>query len=327
MKGLVIGAGRIFLSHIPHILFNSDVEDLAIVDTNFANRYVARKLTHCKVFKSLNDVDISRVDFAVILTPPTSHFEILMHMLAKGIDCFVEKPLTLSASDTRKLVQVARSKNTLLQVGYVYGYEPLILVLRQMLTERRYGRARRAEVSLCGCVRTGNDKQGWRSSGRGAGCLYDYGSHAIDLATRLFGESLSVESASGECLHAGPVVDLFSARLVSTMDQELEIDIFCNWSDETRRKAETSISVQFDSAFFTTDLKTIRVETESGRHEDDVSSVACAVPFYLRGEAFALQWKHFFDRLKSSEASRTDDYDRLVAVDRLIETIEEKVSC
>ena len=54
MKTLVIGGGRISLSHIPQILSSEKVSDLILVETSFINRLILKNIFNIKAYKDLS---------------------------------------------------------------------------------------------------------------------------------------------------------------------------------------------------------------------------------------------------------------------------------
>ena len=73
------------------------------------------------------------IDALVVATDATRHFEVTRAALEAGKDCLVEKPLTTSANDARRLVELAARKDRLLMVGHVFRYNPGINHLQKVI--------------------------------------------------------------------------------------------------------------------------------------------------------------------------------------------------
>ena len=60
------------------------------------------------------------IDAVVICTEATSHYDVTRRMLAAGKHVLVEKPLTTTAADAHKLIELAESKGAVLMVGHTF---------------------------------------------------------------------------------------------------------------------------------------------------------------------------------------------------------------
>jgi virulence factor len=73
---------------------------------------------------------------AFVLTPSTTHREIIESLLLAGIDVFAEKPLTLTLNETRYLAELADQQGRVLMVGFNRRFAPLNRQARQLWGER-----------------------------------------------------------------------------------------------------------------------------------------------------------------------------------------------
>ena len=80
---IVIGAGRISLSHLPHIINYPNLELVGIIEPNRITRFIIKKLTNIKVYKRLENIDDNSFDTVFILTPPAHHFKISLELIKK----------------------------------------------------------------------------------------------------------------------------------------------------------------------------------------------------------------------------------------------------
>jgi predicted dehydrogenase len=75
-----------------------------------------------------------RVDAIVIATPPSAHFEIASAGLAASKHVLVEKPLSLSSDQARRLIDVAAHRGLTLMVDHTFVYASAIESIRRMAT-------------------------------------------------------------------------------------------------------------------------------------------------------------------------------------------------
>jgi predicted dehydrogenase len=86
------------------------------------------------------------VDCAIVATPTTTHFEVVRELLDAGVDVLVEKPITATADDARRLIDLAAARGRILQVGHVERYNPAIVAVAGLVRDVRYFEAERLGV-------------------------------------------------------------------------------------------------------------------------------------------------------------------------------------
>ncbi len=89
--------------------------------------------------EALNDPDIWGV---AIATPAETHGVMIQEAVLAGKDVYVEKPLCLSESEGRALIQLAAEKKQILMVGHLLWYHPLLLKLKELVKRGELGRIR-----------------------------------------------------------------------------------------------------------------------------------------------------------------------------------------
>lgn len=77
-------------------------------------------------------------DALSIVTPTSTHFTIARTFLNFGKHVLVEKPMTDNAADATALVELAREKRCVLQVGHVERFNPVFQQLQQVVPEPRF---------------------------------------------------------------------------------------------------------------------------------------------------------------------------------------------
>jgi predicted dehydrogenase len=88
-------------------------------------------------FASLNEALLAAEAFSVV-TPTSTHFELAKIILAAGKHVLVEKPMTDNAAHAAELVELAREKNCVLQVGLLEQFNPVLKYLEHVATDPRF---------------------------------------------------------------------------------------------------------------------------------------------------------------------------------------------
>src|SRR3989442_14943491 len=68
---------------------------------------------------------LGAVDAVDIVTPADSHLALASACLAAGRHCLIEKPLTASAAEGRRLVAAADEAGRVVQVGHIFRFHPV----------------------------------------------------------------------------------------------------------------------------------------------------------------------------------------------------------
>lgn len=141
----VIGTGSLGKDHAriySELASSGQVEFAGVYDINpgVAQKIAARYRVHA--FESL-DAAAETADAFSVVTPTSTHFEIAKALLSKGKHVLVEKPMTDNAVQASELVQLARTKNCVLQVGHVERFNPVFTYLQTVATEPRFIEAHR----------------------------------------------------------------------------------------------------------------------------------------------------------------------------------------
>lgn len=94
--------------------------------------------TEAHEFLSQNNICKGDIDFAVIASPASSHYEFAKYFLERGIHTFVEKPLATSVAHTKELATLAVKNNAILFVAMSECYNPIFLNFRRKFLRKLY---------------------------------------------------------------------------------------------------------------------------------------------------------------------------------------------
>jgi len=91
--------------------------------------------------ESCNKVDelIGKVDAVHICTPNTSHYEIASRFLRSNTHVLIEKPMAENEDEASKLVEMALSKNLVLQVGHIFRFANIVRAMRDLYLQNKFG--------------------------------------------------------------------------------------------------------------------------------------------------------------------------------------------
>lgn len=127
LKVAIVGCGKIADGHVEEIQKMPDAARVvAVADRELL---MAEQLaTRYGIPAHYDDLDrlleAERPDVVHVTTPPQSHLALAEKAIDAGAHVYVEKPLTTSYADSRRLVEHARRAWRKLTVGYAYYFDP-----------------------------------------------------------------------------------------------------------------------------------------------------------------------------------------------------------
>jgi predicted dehydrogenase len=141
----VIGTGSLGRVHARIVTEMPEAAMAGFVEPNDEIAAQIQETLGLRRFGSVAEI-ASEIDAAVVATPTINHFEVARELLESGIDVLVEKPITADAADAETLIDIARTRGRVLQVGHVERYNPAITAIAGQLGEVRYFEAERLGV-------------------------------------------------------------------------------------------------------------------------------------------------------------------------------------
>lgn len=137
-----------------------------------------------------------RIDFVSIVTPNFVHFEPAMIALENGFHVVIEKPMTFTLDEAKRLQQKVEETGLLLCLTHTYSGYPMVKEAKELVKKGTIGKVRKVMVEyIQGWLskaeeKTGNIQAGWRTDPKrsgAAGCMGDIGTHAAHLAEYVTG--------------------------------------------------------------------------------------------------------------------------------------------
>lgn len=178
----VIGVGALGQHHARNYseIGSCELVGVADIDRKAATRIAERH--RCQAFFDPETL-IGQVDAVSIVVPTVRHYEIARRFLDNDIDVLVEKPITSSVAQARELIDLAESRDRILQVGHIERFNTAIVHLRKILTRPLF----------IECHRLGP----YDPRVRDVGVVLDLMIHDIDIVMQIVGVPIESIDATG----------------------------------------------------------------------------------------------------------------------------------
>lgn len=133
----VIGAGHLGKFHADKYAASKDCKLVAVVDSNIETARAIAGKHGAEAVTNYQDI-LARVDAASLVVPTSLHFDIARDCLNAGIHCLIEKPITTTVDEAQVLIDLAKSKNLVLQVGHIERFNTVIMDIDDILDQPQF---------------------------------------------------------------------------------------------------------------------------------------------------------------------------------------------
>jgi predicted dehydrogenase len=325
----IVGAGKMGISHFAIANAHPDAAVVAVCDTSGYVLSVLEKYAGVAVYKDYQEmISDAKLDAIIVATPTATHFQCARHALERGVHVFVEKPLTLSPTESRALSELAIERKRVNQVGFHNRFIGTFQEARRLIRAQALGDVTSVSGTAFGPVVIKEQGSTWRSKkSEGGGCLHDYACHVVDLMNFAVGPPSKVAGARLQTVFSKDVEDMVYALFAypGGMSGVLET----NWSDDTHRKMTTTLTVQGTRGKLVADRQELRVYLRAGGFEHYpegwstryITELQAPVWFYVRGEEYSAQLDSFVRAIRDGKLDHENSFASACEADRVLDLI------
>ena len=178
----VVGIGYLGKYHLEKFINNKQCDTKWVVDTNLDNINLNG---HDSIQKSSNYKEIlNDIDAISLVTPTKMHFKIAKFFLENKKHVLIEKPMTETVAQAKKLVDLAKKNKVILQVGHLERFNPVMKRLAKEISDPLFIEVHRLA------------KFNPRSTD--VNVIFDLMIHDIDIVTTLIKKNIKNVSAFGK---------------------------------------------------------------------------------------------------------------------------------
>lgn len=164
----------------------------------------------------------NEIDGVLIATPSDTHAAIALPYIEKGIPTFIEKPLTTSSTDAKKIVNAAHKSQALVFVGHIYTHNPAFETVRKLLP------------TLGKMLYVISEKMNFGPR-EGESVFWDWMPHDVSMGITLFDKPTAV-TASGARVGGG-----YDAAIVSVRYGDIPFLSLIHWRSPEKKKITTFV--------------------------------------------------------------------------------------
>ena len=224
----MIGAGGIAQAYAQSFTKSTRAELVAVVDVREEAAKAVAETAKCAVAtdytKLLDDVVC---DAVLVCTPPSTHPEICIHFLEKGIHVLCEKPLAVDSESAIRMVDAAQRAGVKFTMASKFRYVEDVNKAKAIIESGILGELILFENTFAGHV---DMSKRWNSDPMvsGGGVMIDNGTHSVDIARYLLGPLAEIQVIEGKRIQDIPVED--TVRIAARTENGVMASIDLSWS-------------------------------------------------------------------------------------------------
>lgn len=207
LKFAIVGCGRIAERHAEHIADHAKL--VAVCDTKAERKEIFSSKYKCRTYDSIEELLAAEkdLDLVSVCSPNGLHAEHSILALEAGVNVLCEKPMAITTTDCRKMMEAADRYQKHLVIIKQNRFNAPVAELKKVIDEGRLGKIINVQLN---CFWNRNDKYYSTSDWKGkkdldGGTLFTQFSHFIDLLYWLAGDIKEAEVFTNNFIHQGLV--------------------------------------------------------------------------------------------------------------------------
>lgn len=271
IRTAVVGAGSFGRHHLRVIRQSQRAELVAVADSDRARAEEAARQFECAALTDVRELE-GKVEAAVVAVPTSAHAQVGCALLEAGIDVFIEKPIAADLASAQRLVETARSRGRVLQVGHLERFNPAVAALQRLARLPLFFEVHRLSV--------------FTPRSLDVDVVLDLMIHDLDIVLSLTGRMPEEIRAAGISI-LSPKVDIANARLAFSGGCVANLTA-SRVSTERVRKLRMFQPHQYISVDYSRQDALLIEVSEDRQIRSRLLEVARAEPLALQFEAFLL---------------------------------------
>lgn len=194
----VLGAGHLGKIHLRLLKELTDVYELVgFYDPNKEMATATAEEYGLQFYESMEEL-IDLVDVVDIVTPTLSHFDCAEYSIRRHKHVFIEKPVTNTLEEAKRLLNLRQEANIQIQVGHVERFNPAYKAIKQYVNTPMFIEAHRLSE--------------FNPRGTDVSVVLDLMIHDLDIVLNMVQSNIKRVSASGVAV-LSDTPDICNARL------------------------------------------------------------------------------------------------------------------
>ena len=318
-----IGAGSWGRNHVRNLATLPEADLVAVCDLSESRRVaVQRQYPGVQVTADHSEA-LDLAEAVVIATPATSHAELALQAIERGMPVLVEKPFALSVRDAESVAEASEAKGVPVVTGHLLLFHSAVEKLQQLIDDGELGDLYYLYSQRVNLGQVRPDEN----------ALWSFGPHDVAVALELLGDTPVRITAQGKSYLQPGIEDVVFMNLEFASGVMAHVQM--SWLDPHKERRLTVVGsekmVVFDDMQSREKLKIYDkgVDRPPDYHSFgeslSIREGDIAIPRIPNAEPLAAELRHFLAVASGSEVSRTPASNG-VAVVRVLEAASQSLA-
>jgi len=177
----VVGVGSMGKNHVRIFSELKKVNLIAVCDINGKNAREISRMYKTKYYSNHKQlIKKEKLNAVSIAVPTELHESVALDFIENNIPVLVEKPLASNVKSAKRLIMKAKKERTLLTVGHVERFNPVVMKLHELIKNGKFGDILSIVIRRVGL---------FPLNFKDVGVVTDLGVHDLDIVTSLLGKN------------------------------------------------------------------------------------------------------------------------------------------
>ena len=301
MKILIVGLGSIGMRHLTNILSTTKNEVIVFTKRTKLDSKIKKNV---KIFNNLESCISEKPDVAFITNETAYHIPIIKKLAEFGLDLFIEKPLSNTLKDVKKVVEISKRKELVTQMGCNLRFNRSIEKIKSLIIEKKIGKIISVKVECGTYLPDWHPNEDYR---KGYAARDDLGGgvvltciHELDYLYWFFGEVEEVFALTGNFSNLKIKASDLSAIIMKFKNNiiaEVHLDYFQKPNIRSCKIIGTKGTIDWNSV-------TNEVKMYDSKKLKWISK--SKIKRYYRNEEYLKELKYFFQCVKNKQTTMND---------------------
>ena len=300
-KILIIGFGSIGKRHLQNIFANFNTQLIVYTKRKDLGKLEKKNFI---ITDSLKHALSYNPDIAFVTNETSLHIDIATKLAKHGVHLFLEKPLSNSMRNVKKLRSLISSKKLITQMGCNFRFHPCLIKIKKILDTNELGRIISVQVESSSYLPDWHPYENYRfgyaarddlGGGIALTCI-----HELDFLYWFFGDVKKIFSVTGKYSDLEVTSDDLSAMIIifkNNVVGELHLDYFQRPDFKSCKIKGTKSTLYWDST--TNEVKLFSQKNKSWKSIYKLKN-------FDNNQMYVDELKHFFKCIKNNKKTIND---------------------
>ncbi len=133
----IIGVGYLGTQHARILSYLEKVDFKGVADIDSNKSMVIGNRHRVPYYENFEDM-LDEIDAGIVAAPTSEHYSIAERILKEGKSVLLEKPMTDTVEQAEMLVDLAKKKGLILQIGHLERFNPAVEALKDIIKEPKF---------------------------------------------------------------------------------------------------------------------------------------------------------------------------------------------